>query len=103
MIDFEHEVRRVVGEALTEPELRELLPIAYAQLTESVGAALASTLTDDELAEFEQLMDAEDEAAADAWLGAHRPDYTQVIERQLQLLLARLGDVARVTGSVLPA
>lgn len=92
MLDFTAEVRRVVGPALTEEELGELVTVAYSDLELAVGRALSAGLSDEQLAEFEEIIDRRDDEGARAWLSTHRPDYPEVVARQLGLLLGRITD-----------
>lgn len=94
-MDFAAEVRKAVGPALTEEELRELIPVAFADLELAVGNALSEGLSDEQLAEFERLVDRDDDEGASAWLEANRPDYPAVVEHQLELLLGRLAEGLR--------
>ena len=91
-MDFVAEVRKAVRPALTEEELHDLIPVAFADLELAVGKALAEGLSDEQLAEFEELIDHNDDAGASAWLEAHRPDYPAVVEHQMELLLGRLAE-----------
>jgi hypothetical protein len=90
MLDFTAEVRRVVGPALTEEELGELVTVAYSDLELAVGRALSAGLSDEQLAEFGELVDREDDDGANQWLKTHRPDYPSVVTRELGLLLGRV-------------
>lgn len=91
-MDFAAEVRRAVGPALNELELAELVSVAYSDLELAVGRELSAGLSDEQLAEFEELIGRQDEEGASAWLSTHRPDYPEVVARQLGLLLGRIAD-----------
>lgn len=91
-MDFAAEVRRAVGPTLTEDELAELVSVAYSDLELAVGRELSAGLSDEQLAEFEEIIDRQDDEDASAWLATHRPDYPAVVARQLGLLLGRIAD-----------
>lgn len=91
-MDFAAEVRRVVGPTLTELELAELVSVAYSDLELAVGSELSAGLSDEQLAEFEEIIDRNDDEGASAWLATHRPDYPAVVARQLGLVLGRIAD-----------
>ena len=71
-----------VGLGSLPPHLQtDLLATLADALTERVGTSLAATITTDQLAEFERIMDSGDEASALAWLQINAPDY-ETITRQ---------------------
>jgi len=58
----------------------------YEELELRVGTRLSEGMSDDLLAEFEKLIDANDEAGALKWLETNRPDYKQVVAEELEKL-----------------
>ncbi len=55
-----------------------------------VGALLAARLSDKELAEFEAVMESNDDAAALSMLNEMAPDYPQVVAAELESLTAEI-------------
>jgi hypothetical protein len=58
----------------------------YEELELRVGTRLSEGLSDDQLKEFEKLIDAKDEAGALRWLETNRPNYKQVVAEELENL-----------------
>jgi hypothetical protein len=58
----------------------------YEELELRVGVRLSEGMPDQKLAEFEKLIDANDEAGALKWLETNRPDYKQVVAEELEKL-----------------
>jgi hypothetical protein len=58
----------------------------YEELELRVGVRLSEGMPDEKLAEFEKLIDANDEAGALKWLETNRPDYKQVVAEELEKL-----------------
>lgn len=67
-----------------------LLAGLYERLEINVGTVIAADLSDDQLAEFEKLIDNDDQAAALAWLQSNYPSYKQVVEQELEKLKAEI-------------
>lgn len=51
-----------------------------------VGTRLSDGMSDDKLAEFENLIEGRDEKGALSWLETHRPDYKTVVSEELEKL-----------------
>lgn len=64
---------------LSDGDLRGLAARVADELEDRVGAVLSDGLTDAQLAEFEQLVDAGEDERCAAWLNAHRPDYRATV------------------------
>lgn len=56
------------------------------ELEMRVGTRLSDGMSDDQLAEFEKLIEGRDEEGALSWLEAHRPDYKTVVSEELEKL-----------------
>jgi len=69
-------------------ELQSLGRTVYSELELRVGRRLSDGLSDAELDEFSDLMDAADEAASSAWLAEHRPDYRDVVAAERDAIVA---------------
>lgn len=63
---------------LSDEELRGLVLQVYSELELRVGSKLSAGLTEAQLTEFEQLVDAGDSAACTRWLQANRPDHPAI-------------------------
>ena len=68
---------------LAEADAQSLLAELYETLEDRVGQAIIENLGADEVAEFEALIDATDDAAASTWLGVHVPHYPQIVHHEL--------------------
>jgi hypothetical protein len=62
----------------------------YDELELRVGTRLSEGLSDDKLAEFEKLVDSNNEQGALRWLETNRPDYKQVVAEELEKLKQEL-------------
>ncbi len=72
--------------ALPADEKKALLGQIYETLEMRVGTKLAENMSDTQLSEFEQLMDANDEAGAFKWLQTNVPNYKEVVAAELEVL-----------------
>lgn len=95
MEKLEERVRELLGSALPEDQIRSLLIALRHDLELAVGRALAATLTDEQLDEFDELTERGDEEGASAWLRRTCPDFPRVIDEQRDALLERLRQSAR--------
>lgn len=77
-----------VDDANTESSLEELARLAYDELELRVGFILANEMTNEQLDEFEALIDAKDDDAASDWLVQEMPHYTKVVGEEHE----KLGD-----------
>jgi hypothetical protein len=85
------ELVEVLREALPDlgaDELQSLGRTVYSELELRVGRCLSDGLSDAELDEFSDLMDAADEAASSAWLAEHRPGYRDVVAAERDAIIA---------------
>lgn len=73
-------------EALPPEEKKKMLAHIYETLELRVGMRLAQNMTDEQLSDFERLMDANDEAGALKWLETNIPNYKQVVADELEKL-----------------
>lgn len=71
--------------ALPEPQRKPFLQHVYNQLEKQVGLRLSEGMTDEQLQEFESIIDHKEEIIT-AWLGQHAPDYQneEVFQRLVQ-------------------
>ena len=67
------------------------LRVIYAGLEARVGLKLADAMSDDQLDEFEEFIEAGDEDAALHWLEQAFPDYPAVVDRELQAICLGIG------------
>ncbi len=80
--------------ALPAEEKRKMLAHIYETLELRVGMKLAQNMTDAQLNEFEQLMDANNEAGALKWLETNVPNYKEVVAAELTALKAEISQQA---------
>lgn len=73
-------------EALPPEEKKKMLAHIYETLELRVGMRLAQNMTDQQLSDFERLMDANDEAGALKWLETNIPNYKEVVADELEKL-----------------
>ncbi len=64
----------------------QFLASTHEHLEMRVGAAIAATMTDDQLDEFEAFIDNDDAAGAVAWLEANFPHYRDVVRDEFDSL-----------------
>ena len=62
------------------------LNYVYEELQLRVGTELSKDLSDEQLEQFEKLIDEGDEEAAIQWLEQHCPNYKQVVQDELEKL-----------------
>lgn len=67
-----------------------LLASMYERLEMNVGTVIAADLSQQQLTEFEELIDSNDQQGALSWLQANYPNYKQVVERELERLKAEV-------------
>lgn len=72
--------------SLPEDEKKKMLGQIYETLEMRVGTKLAQNMSDAQLAEFEKLMDANDEEGAFKWLQTNVPNYKDVVANELETL-----------------
>lgn len=58
----------------------------YEELELRVGTRLSEGMSDDQLGEFEKLIDNNDQEGALAWLETNRPNYKQVVSEEMEKL-----------------
>src|SRR5262245_33777251 len=71
---------------MPDDQKKAFLDHLYEELELRVGVRLSEGMSDDQLAQFEKLIDANDEAGALKWLETNRPDYKQVVAEELEKL-----------------
>jgi len=89
-LDLTRLIADVSAGRLTAQELRALTQAFVQRLETVVGEALSAGLTDEQLAEFEAVI--ESQGDAQGWLTAHRPDYPVLVTR---LALGQLDELDR--------
>lgn len=96
MIRLDQDLLASVGLGELPPDTgRLLLQHVYDTLEMRVGCEIAARMTDDQLAAFSQLIDAEAErAVAVAWLDSNLPEYKRVVQEQFDRLRAELSAFA---------
>lgn len=91
MLKLDYKLLDDIGLADLSPADKDsLLAGLYEQLELRVGTVIARQLSDDQLDEFEKLIDAEKQQEALAWLQANYPDYKQVVAEELKKLTEEL-------------
>jgi hypothetical protein len=75
---------------LPQEEKEKMKAHIYETLEMRVGMTLASNMTDAQLDEFEQLMNANDEEGALRWLESNFPNYRQVVADELEKLKSEI-------------
>jgi archaellum component FlaC len=75
---------------LPAEEKKIMLQHIYEKLELNVGMRLASGMSDQQLDDFEKLMDANDQAGALKWLETNVPHYKQVVAEELEKLKAEI-------------
>ncbi len=68
-------------DGLPEDQMKGLLEHFYSQLEHRTGEALSHGLTNRQLADFEKLIDIDDELMCTAWLDINRPDYPEQVDQ----------------------
>lgn len=71
---------------LPEDQKQAFLQHLYEELELRVGTRLSEGMSDDQLADFERLIDSNDEQGALKWLETHRPNYKDVVADELEKL-----------------
>ncbi len=72
--------------ALPTDDKKQMLAQIYETLEMRVGMKLAENMSDQQLQDFERLMDAKDEAGAFQWLQTNVPNYKEVVKQELDIL-----------------
>lgn len=80
--------------ALPEAEKQGLLKHIYETLEMRVGMRLADQMTNEQLDEFEQFVNANDDSGAFKWLESNFPNYKDVVNDEFEKLKAEVGQVA---------
>lgn len=80
--------------SLPQAEKEAMKAHIYETLEMRVGMTLASNMTEAQLDEFEQLMNANDEEGALRWLETNFPNYRQVVADELEKLKAEVSAAA---------
>lgn len=94
MNDWENRIREALGPGFDEEAVRELVALTEERLEANVGVRLAEGLTDEQLDEFEQVLEDDHEAALH-WLEQNCPDYRQTVADERERLLRK---VAMIDG-----
>lgn len=72
--------------AMPDDQRQAFLQHLYEELELRVGTRLSEGMSDDQLAQFEKLIDANDDRGALAWLEANRPNYRDTVAEELEKL-----------------
>ena len=72
--------------SLPDDQKQAFLQHIYEELELRVGTRLSEGMSDDQLAEFEKLIDENNEEGALKWLETHRSDYKEVVAEELEKL-----------------
>lgn len=76
--------------SLPEEDKKAMLAHIYETLEMRVGVRLAEQMTNEQLKEFEALIDANDEAGALKWLETNFPNHKDVVADELNKLKAEI-------------
>ncbi len=76
----------------------EFLTHLEAQLEERVGAALTELLDDSQVKELLALTEAGNEDATQAWIAANVPDYKDVVQDEVDILLGEIAQSGETTA-----
>lgn len=91
MIKLDYAMLAELGLSGLDKESQDsLLAMMYDRLELNVGTVIAADLTDEQLKEFEQLIDQDQQSEALDWLQANYPGYKQVVEAELTKLKAEV-------------
>ncbi len=71
---------------MPDDQKQAFLQHLYEELELRVGTRLSEGMTDEQLADFEKLIDANDQQGALTWLETNRPNYKQVVAEELEKL-----------------
>lgn len=71
---------------LPDDQKQAFIQHLYEELELRVGTRLSDGMSDDQLAAFEKLIDANDETGALKWLETNRPDFKDVVADELEKL-----------------
>ncbi|HET9411925.1 MAG TPA: DUF5663 domain-containing protein [Candidatus Saccharimonadales bacterium] len=71
---------------LPDDQKQAFIQHLYEELELRVGTRLSDGMSDDQLAAFEKLIDANDETGALKWLESNRPDFKDVVADELEKL-----------------
>lgn len=80
--------------ALPQDEKEKMKAHIYETLEMRVGMKLASGMSEEQLNEFEALMNAQDDAGALKWLETNFPNYKQVVADELDKLKEEITQAA---------
>ncbi|HSX33874.1 MAG TPA: DUF5663 domain-containing protein [Candidatus Saccharimonadales bacterium] len=95
MIKLDDDLLAELGLATLPPEeKKKLLAHIYETLEMRVGMKLAEQMTDAQLNEFEQFINANDESGALHWLETKFPHYKDVVASEFENLKREIGQVA---------
>ena len=87
MIKIDEELLEELGlGAMSTTSRRDFLAHIYQSLEMKVGMTLAARMTDQQLDEFELLIDANDEEGCLDWLTTNMPDYGDVVHAELNVI-----------------
>lgn len=94
--------------SLPAVEKNRMLSHIYETLEMRVGMKLAQKMSNDQLDEFEKLIDQNNEAGALKWLESNFPDYKQVVANELELLKVEIKNeapkiIAAISQSMAPS
>lgn len=77
---------------MPDDQKQAFLQHLYEELELRVGTRLSEGMTDEQLLEFEKLIDANDQQGALTWLETNRPNYKQVVAEELEKLKKEVMD-----------
>lgn len=95
MIKIDEDLLNSLGlGSLPVDDKNKMLAHIYETLELRVGMTLAKQMTDDQLDEFEALIDNDDQEGALKWLESNFPNYKQVVADELEKLKLEIKDQA---------
>lgn len=87
MFQFDDKFLEEIGlGSMPQDQRQAFLQHLYEELELRVGTRLSEGMSDEQLGEFEKLIDSDDQAGALKWLETNRPNYKQVVAEELEKL-----------------
>lgn len=85
---------------LPDDQKQAFLQHLYEELELRVGTRLSEGMSDEQLSQFEKLIDSNDEQGALKWLETNRPNYKDVVAEELEKLKQEVaGNADKILGA----
>lgn len=92
MTDLDNNLLANYGINIPEEDKEEFFKQLGERLEEAVGLAIIEKLSDDKAKELMELTDSADDNAVAEWLKVNAPDYDDIADRELDLLLTEVAE-----------